>query len=257
MKIKSIADIRKEYKNCKFEELDEFLKTYESDSRLGVQKIIETVYKYQNKYQLELQRVDIMLNYERLALNKGGLCIAGIDEAGRGPLAGPVVAAAVVLDINDPILYVNDSKKLSAKMREQLYEQIIERAISYGVGVISEKVIDEVNILNATYLAMKAALNSMTIKPDYLLNDAVIIPGVLLPQEKIIKGDAKSLSIAAASILAKVTRDRLMIAYDEIYPGYGFFSNKGYGSNEHIEAIKCIGLCPIHRHSFVKNFISE
>ncbi|MBN2220583.1 MAG: ribonuclease HII, partial [Vallitaleaceae bacterium] len=183
--------------------------------------------------------------------------IAGIDEAGRGPLAGPVVAAAVILKREDPIDYVDDSKKISSKLRERLYEEIIQRSFSYGVGVIGEKRIDEINILQATYEAMKEAVRQLKVTPDLLLNDAVVIPGLMMDQVKIIKGDSKSLSIAAASILAKVTRDRIMEAYDELYPMYGFASNKGYGSNEHIEAIKKYGPCPIHRNSFIKNFLSS
>ena len=168
--------------------------------------------------------------------------ICGIDEAGRGPLAGPVVAGAVILPKGKRILYVNDSKKLSEKKRDELFDVIKEEALSYGIGIVSPERIDEINILQATYEAMHEAVNKLSVKPDILL-----IP--------IIKGDAKSLSIASASILAKVTRDRLMTEYDSLYPEYGFARHKGYGTKVHIEAIKEYGPCPIHRRTFIKNFI--
>lgn len=181
--------------------------------------------------------------------------ICGIDEAGRGPLCGPVVAGAVILPRNNDFLFINDSKKLSEKKRDELYELISKNAISWAVGIVDEKDIDEMNILQATYKAMRIAVNSLTVTPDILLNDAVIIPGLSFLQEKIIKGDAKCQSIAAASIMAKVTRDRLMAEYDEMYPQYGFLKNKGYGTAEHIKAIKEYGPCPIHRKTFIKNFV--
>ena len=174
---------------------------------------------------------------------------------GRGPLAGPVVAGAVILPKDCRILYINDSKKLSASKREELYDVIREQALAYGIGMVPQDVIDEINILNATYEAMRRAIGSLKQTPDLLLNDAVTIPGVDIPQVPIVKGDAKSISIGAASILAKVFRDRMMVEYDSIYPGYGFASNKGYGSKEHVEAIKRLGPCPIHRRSFIKNLV--
>ena len=183
--------------------------------------------------------------------------IAGIDEAGRGPLAGPVVAASVILPNDCEILYLNDSKQVSAKKRDELFDEIKEKAVAYGIGVSSPGRIDEINILQATYEAMRAAIKQMseTKSPDILLVDAVHIPEVQTKQVGIIKGDAKSVSIAAASILAKVTRDRFMIQMDEMYPMYGFASHKGYGSKAHIEAIKKYGPSPIHRETFIKNFI--
>lgn len=181
--------------------------------------------------------------------------ICGIDEAGRGPLAGPVVAGAVILPADCEILYLNDSKKLSAAKREQLYDEIMEKAIAVGVGMASPARIDEINILQATYEAMRTAVFELGVKPDVLLNDAVTIPEITIPQVPIIKGDAKSVSIAAASIIAKVTRDRLMMQYEEVLPGYGFAKHKGYGSKEHIEAIRKLGPTPIHRRTFIKNFI--
>ena len=181
--------------------------------------------------------------------------ICGIDEVGRGPLAGPVVAGAVILPKDCDLLYLNDSKQLSAKKREELYPQIMEQAVAVGIGFVGPERIDEINILQATYEAMRQAIQNLSVKPDILLNDAVTIPGVEIRQVPIIKGDAKSISIAAASIVAKVTRDRLMVQYDELYPEYGFASNMGYGASKHIEALKQYGATPIHRKSFIKNFI--
>ena len=174
---------------------------------------------------------------------------------GRGPLAGPVVAGAVILPKDCRILYINDSKKLSAKKREELYDIIMEQAVAVGIGMASPQRIDEINILQATYEAMREAIRNLSVKPDILLNDAVTIPGVDIRQVPIIKGDAKSISIGAASIIAKVTRDRLMEQYDQVLPGYDFASNKGYGSAAHIQALKEMGASPIHRRSFIGNFV--
>ena len=181
--------------------------------------------------------------------------MCGIDEVGRGPFAGPVVAGAVILPEDSQILYLNDSKKISEKKREVLYDEIMEKAIATGTGMVSPQRIDEINILQATYEAMRMAISNLSIKPDILLNDAVTIPDVEIVQVPIIKGDAKSVSIAAASIIAKVTRDRLMVEYDEVLPGYGFASNKGYGTREHIEALKELGPTPIHRMSFIHKYV--
>ena len=178
--------------------------------------------------------------------------ICGIDEVGRGPLAGPVYAAAVILPKDKEILYLNDSKKLSEKKREELYDVIMAEAVGVGIGHASAERVDEINILQATYEAMRMAVEQLPIRPDLLLNDAVIIPGVNIKQVGIIKGDARSVSIAAASIVAKVTRDRLMCEYDKEYPEYGFASNKGYGTAEHMAAIRQYGMTPIHRRTFVK-----
>ena len=187
---------------------------------------------------------------------KGFNLICGIDEAGRGPLAGPVVVASVILPQDSMIEGVNDSKKISEKKREKLYEQIIEEAISYGVGIIGQDEIDEINILNATKKGLTLSLQELTVKPDLIVVDALThIDTKGIPYESIIKGDAKCYSIAAASIIAKVTRDRIMREWDKIYPEYGFVQHKGYGTAKHIEAIKGYGLCPIHRKSFTKNFI--
>ncbi len=208
--------------------------------------------KQEIKRRAELERLDAMKQFEREYASHGVIC--GIDEAGRGPLAGPVVAAAVILPLDHDFLYLNDSKKVTEKRREVLFDEIREYAIGYGIGMASPEEIDEINILQADYLAMKRALAQLSVKPDVLLNDAVIIPGVTGEQVSIIKGDAKSVSIAAASILAKVTRDRIMVSYDDMYPEYGFAKHKGYGTKQHSDAIRAYGPCPIHRKSFLKNF---
>lgn len=210
----------------------------------------------------ELARLAAMHEYENAHADVR--FIAGIDEAGRGPLAGPVVAACCILPKDAVILYLNDSKKVTALRREAMLPEIKEKAIAYGIGIVEEKRIDEINILQADYEAMRIALQQTSAMlqakgladaPGLLLNDAVTIPGVDIPQESIIKGDAKSVSIAAASILAKVTRDHLMEEYDALYPEYGFARNKGYGTKEHIEALKRLGPCPIHRRSFIGHFV--
>ena len=209
----------------------------------------------QEKLKAERERLEGMRVYERQYRERGTLC--GIDEVGRGPLAGPVVAGAVILPEDCEILYLNDSKKLSEKKRELLYDEIMEKAIAVGIGAVSPERIDEINILQATYEAMRIAISRLSVRPDLLLNDAVTIPQVDIPQVPIIKGDAKSVSIAAASIIAKVTRDRMMVQYEDLYPGYEFASNKGYGSARHIAALKEIGPCPVHRRSFIKNFTGD
>lgn len=209
--------------------------------------------KRQEKLKIERERLESMKVYEYQYADRGYLC--GIDEVGRGPLAGPVVAGAVILPKDCEILYLNDSKKLSEKKRELLYDEIMEKAVATGIGMVGPERIDEINILQATYEAMRMAIASLQVKPDLLLNDAVTIPQVTIPQVPIIKGDAKSVSIAAASIIAKVTRDRMMVQYAEWFPGYEFASNKGYGSAKHIAALKEQGPCVIHRQSFIKNFV--
>ena len=206
----------------------------------------------QERYEKELGRLEAMSVYEKEYEALPFVC--GIDEAGRGPLAGPVVAGAVVLPKNSLLLYLNDSKKLSEKRRESLYDEILHTALAVGVGLADEKRIDEINILQATYEAMRQAAGVLDITPDILLNDAVTIPELSIRQVPIIKGDAKSVSIAAASVIAKVTRDRLMREYDALYPEYGFASHKGYGTAAHIEAIRKYGPCPIHRRTFIRKF---
>ena len=247
-----IGVIKEKLKQCEDKELLTFLEQYQADERSGVVALCNQAVKRMAAYEKELARMEEMFTYERQFASFTAIC--GIDEVGRGPLAGPVVAGAVILPKDCDILYLNDSKKLSAKMRDKLYDEIMEKAVAVGIGYASEKRIDEINILNATYEAMREAIEKCGIKPDILLNDAVTIPGVSFKQVPIIKGDAKSASIAAASIVAKVTRDRLMEEMDETYPGYGFASNKGYGSAEHIAAQKTIGPCEIHRRTFIGNF---
>ena len=205
------------------------------------------------KLEAELKRIEALKQYEKEYEHLGFVC--GIDEVGRGPFAGPVVACAVILPKDCNILYINDSKKLSEKRREELYDIIIKEAVAYGIGIKDNNRIDEINILQATYEAMREAISNLKVKPDVLLNDAVTIPGVDIKQVPIIKGDAKSISIGAASIVAKVTRDRMMAEFDEKYPGYEFAKNKGYGTAAHIEGLKKYGPCEIHRRSFIHNYI--
>lgn len=204
------------------------------------------------KIQENKEKID-KLQYEKLCLEKGYKYVCGIDEVGRGPLAGPVVTCAVIMDLEKLVEGVDDSKKLSAKKREKLYDEIIANALSYSIQEISEKEIDEINILNATKKCMLNSVNTLSVRPDVLLIDAVKLE-TDIPQLNVIKGDALSYSIGCASILAKVYRDRLMAKYDEKYPDYKFAKNAGYGTREHIAAIKEKGGCPIHRRTFIKNF---
>ncbi|MDD4369484.1 MAG: ribonuclease HII [Anaerostipes sp.] len=206
------------------------------------------------KLQIEKERMEKMFSFEREYADYTYIC--GIDEVGRGPFAGPVVAGAVILPKDCDILYLNDSKKVSAKKRDVLYDEIYEKAIAVGIGMATVEEIDEINILQATYRAMRRAIEKLEVTPDLLLNDAVNIPEVSIEQVPIVKGDAKSASIAAASIVAKVTRDRMMEEYENLYPGYDLAKNKGYGTKAHIEGIKNQGICEIHRRSFVGKYIS-
>ena len=204
----------------------------------------------------EEQRLNMLKQYENDLRNKGYKYICGIDEAGRGPLAGPVVVASVIMPENSMIEGVNDSKKVSEKKREKLYDLILEEAISYGVGIIGQDEIDEINILNATKKGLTTSLKELTAKPDLIIVDALThIDTLGIPYESIIKGDAKCYSISAASIIAKVTRDRIMREWDKIYPQYGFAQHKGYGTSAHINALKEYGPCPLHRRAFIKNFV--
>lgn len=213
----------------------------------------EKLKKQQECLEKEIARTKAMSTFEEEYKDYPYIC--GIDEVGRGPLAGPVVAGAVILPKDDMILYLNDSKKLSEKKREMLYDEIMNRAVATGIGMASPARIDEINILQATYEAMRMAIDNLKVRPDILLNDAVTIPQVDILQVPIIKGDAKSISIAAASIIAKVTRDRLMVEYDKVLPGYDFASNKGYGTKAHIAGLKELGPTPIHRRSFIHNYV--
>lgn len=252
-KEKTIGAIKKEFQAAEDTMLPVFVETYAADGRSGVQALVNQAKKRLQKLEAERERIHRLGKYEREYAQYDYIC--GIDEVGRGPLAGPVVAGAVILPKDCEILYINDSKKLSAKKREELYDIIMEQAVATGIGMVSPQRIDEINILQATYEAMREAISKLSVTPDILLNDAVTIPQVDIPQVPIIKGDAKSISIGAASIIAKVTRDRLMEEYEKIMPEYGFASNKGYGSGAHIEAIKKYGPSPIHRMTFIKNFL--
>lgn len=206
------------------------------------------------KLEKEIQRTKSLMLFEE-EYGADGALVAGIDEVGRGPLAGPVVACVAILPKDHLVLELNDSKKLSEKKRERLFDTLQKEAVAYALGISSPERIDEINILQATYEAMREAISKLPVRPGVLLNDAVTIPGVDICQVPIIGGDGKSVSIAAASILAKVTRDRMMVEYDALYPGYGFAKNKGYGTAEHIEALRRLGPCPIHRRSFIGHFV--
>lgn len=250
---KKIAEIKLEFMQADIAYIPTLLEQYQEDERSGVQTICK---QYNNKLTAldeEKKRINSMKQYEIKYKDYEYIC--GIDEVGRGPFAGPVVACAVILPKDCNILYINDSKQLSEKKREELCDEIISSAVSFGIGSIPPQKIDEINILQATFEAMRQAIGNLEIKPNLLLNDAVTIPGITTKQVPIIKGDCKSISIAAASIVAKVTRDRLMVAYDQIFPEYDFASNKGYGSAKHIEALKEYGPSPIHRRSFIKKIL--
>lgn len=251
--MKTIEEIKQEFKTCGEQDWNRLFVVYGSDCRMGVVTLVEKYRRRQEQLHQEVVRTERMKKYEYQYQDRGLIC--GIDEVGRGPLAGPVVAGAVILPQNCRILYLNDSKQLSEKKREELYDIIQKEAVAIGIGCVSPKRIDEINILQATYEAMRIAIKALSVQPDVLLNDAVTIPQVDIMQVPIIKGDAKSISIAAASIVAKVTRDRMMAEYDLLVPGYAFASNKGYGSQIHIEALRCKGPSAIHRRSFIGNYI--
>ena len=228
---------------------DPFLAEAANDLRSGVQKAIE---KRKRVIQAELDedlRLEQMLRYEKELYQTGFRAIAGIDEVGRGPLAGPVVAAAVILPPGCKIKGLNDSKKIPKKKHQDIYQAVMDKALAVGVGLIDNEIIDQVNIYEATKLAMKEALSKLCLKPDYLLIDAMKLD-IDIPQESIITGDANSLSIAAASIVAKVTRDKLMADYDKEYPGYDFAQNAGYGTKSHLQGLERHGVTPIHRKTF-------
>lgn len=251
--MKSIRDIKEEFQTAAdIDAREKLAEYYRSDSRKGVQDLIAKTVKERERLQIELERLEGMKQFEKKYADYTAIC--GIDEAGRGPLAGPVVAGAVILPKDCSILYLNDSKQVSASRRDELFDEIQEKAIASAVGIVSPQRIDEINILQATYEAMHQAVEGLKVVPDLLLVDAVTIPAMPMKQVGIVKGDAKSVSIAAASILAKVTRDRMMVEYDSLYPEYGFAKHKGYGSKMHIEAIQEYGPCPIHRRTFIKNF---
>lgn len=251
MSAKAIKDMMKLVIEDDYHKYIDVLKT---DNRKAVQTIGAQYQKKIDDHLNEVKRIKSLWDFEQ-PLCEGYELVAGIDEVGRGPLAGAVVAAAVILPKNIEILGVNDSKKLSEEKREELFKIITEKAISIGVGIVDEKEIDEINILNATKKAMKIAIEQLEPKPDMLLIDAVVLADIDIKQESIIKGDAKSISIAASSIIAKVTRDKMIKEYDKTYPEYGFASHKGYGTKQHIEAIKKYGPLEVHRKTFIKAFI--
>lgn len=256
MSEKTIRQIREEFSAFPEEDLQEFIDTYKEDPRSGVNEIVRRARRRLIRLEEEKVRIEALRFYEEKYGQEYDL-ICGVDEAGRGPLAGPVVAGAVILPKGCRILYINDSKQLTPKKREELYPVILEKAAAAATGVVGPQRIDEINILQATYEAMRQAIAKLSPAPQLLLNDAVTIPDMDIPQVPIIKGDAKSISIGAASILAKVTRDRLMVEYDKQMPEYGFASNKGYGSARHIAALKKYGPSPIHRKTFIGHFIKQ
>lgn len=252
---KSLNTIKDELSVLTIDEFPKFLEKYKNDERIGVQKLILQCKRYIEKYDNELKRIDGISKYEQELYSMGKNCIAGIDEVGRGPLAGPVMTCALILPKDCLIIDVNDSKKLSETKREELYIKIKEKAIDISIGIVNADIIDNINILQATYKAMQQSINNLNIKPDVVLIDAMTIPNIDIEQISIIRGDAKSITIGAASIIAKVKRDHIMKKFHEIYPQYGFDKNKGYGTKEHIQAIQKYGICPIHRRTFVKHFL--
>lgn len=255
--MQSIKEIKLCLEETSLQDLPKFIARFEVDERKGVQQLLTQARKMIEASEREIKRIEGISIYEQTAFQKGYELVAGMDEVGRGPLAGPVVAAVVILPKNCKIFGIDDSKKLSEKKRIALNKEIRQKAVAFGVGVVDAKRIDEINILQATYEAMREALNQMNVTPDYLLVDAVRVPQVSIPQQPIIHGDAMSISIGAASILAKVYRDEMMQQYHEQYPDYDFHKNKGYGSSAHIASIQMKGICSIHRETFTKNFISN
>lgn len=256
----SIGELKAIYndiKNDDINSIEEFIKVNKNDSRAGAIALVNKAEKRLQDIHKEQDRSYKMYEFERKYYSLGADYICGIDEVGRGPFAGPVVACAVILPKDEIILELNDSKQIKKAKREELCDIIKDKAVAYGIGIASEKIIDDINILQATYQAMREAISKLSVKPDVLLNDAVRIPDVDIKQVPIIKGDTLSASIAAASIVAKVTRDKMMEEYDDIYPGYYFGENAGYGVPKHVEALKKLGPCPIHRKSFIKKYINE
>lgn len=255
MKGKSVKEINEIIETLDTNQYLQYIDILKNDERKSVKNIALKLAKKLDKIRLENERLEMINTFENEGYSNGYTYIGGIDEAGRGPLAGPVVAAVVVFKPGTKIEGINDSKKLSESKRNKLFDIIKNEALDYGIGIVQRDEIDEYNILNATYMAMKKAINCLKKSPDYLLVDAAHIPDIDIAQKAIIKGDSKSISIAAASILAKVTRDSLMYEYDKMYPEYGFSSHKGYGTDQHYQAIRQHGITPIHRKSFLKNIL--
>jgi len=252
----TLKEIEESIKKMDIDSALSYLKSLSGQHKTGLDKLTAKYEKKKAELEKEIDRFSQLCRYEMDAYRNGYKMIAGIDEAGRGPLAGPVVAAAVILPEGVFIEDLNDSKKLSPQKRDILYNTIIEKAVAYGVGIVDEKCIDEINILNATKRAMKIAIGQLNPQPDLLLIDAVRLGDTGIDQISIVKGDALSVSIAAASIIAKVTRDRMITEMGRLYPQYGFEKHKGYGTKEHINAIKKYGICPIHRVSYTKHFLT-
>lgn len=250
----SVKEIKKIINELNIDDKMKYIEVLGSDTRKSVGIIKDGIIKENQKKIDEIARVNRLWDFEK-KLNNGESFIAGIDEVGRGPLAGPVIAAAVILEKGSIFKDINDSKKVSKKNRERLFNEIMDNAIAVGIGIVDEKIIDKINILEATKLAMKKAIQNLKVKPELLLIDALELDDINIRQVGIIKGDTKSISIAAASIVAKVTRDKIMYKYNEKYPDYGFLTNVGYGTKEHIDAIKKNGYTEIHRKTFIKNFI--
>lgn len=253
--METISSIKNKMKSLSFDEQCLYIETLKLDSRKGVKNIIDSTLKTHEKIKLEKKRLETLTLFEQDLIAQGYKRIVGIDEVGRGPLAGPVVTAAVMLKELDIYEGINDSKKVPLKHRERLFEELQETAVEIAFGMASPEEIDELNILNATKLAMKRAIENLSEKPDHLLIDAVRLDDIDIDQTNLIKGDEKSVSIAAASIMAKVTRDRIMEGYDKKYPGYDFASNKGYGTSRHYDGLNSLGYTEIHRKSFIKDFI--
>ncbi len=245
-----ITAIRQFYKQTAISDIPAFIECHQQDNRKGVKQIVKRAEQALLKHERRQQHLNALYQFDLNYCQTG--YIIGVDEAGRGPLAGPVVAAACVIKPDAALLGLDDSKKLSEIERERLYSVITNQAISYGVGIVENDVIDKINILNATKLAMQKAIENADSDYDVILTDYVELPAVDKPLYGIVKGDAKSLAIAAASIIAKVTRDRILKQYDQVYPQYGFAKHKGYGTAYHIAKIKACGSCKIHRQSFIQ-----
>lgn len=248
---KSISAIKEALKSMTLEEKCRYKALLIDDERKAVIKLVAAIDKEKAAFDHEIQRTKAM--YEIESKYRGKVLVAGVDEVGRGPLAGPVVTACVVLP-EEEILYLNDSKKVKESLRETLFDEIMDKAIAVGIGIVDNFRIDEVNILNATKEAMQKAIEQIDVSIGHLFIDAVELDAVAIPQTSLIKGDERVASIAAASIVAKVTRDRMMVDYDGIYPGYDFSGNKGYGTKKHYAGLDAMGATPIHRMSFLKKY---
>lgn len=250
-------EIKDYFNSLSIEKYPNFIKLLQEDSRITVQNYAISVHKKYLNYLNEKKRIEKLKYYENKAFSRGYNLIAGIDEVGRGPLAGPVVSAAVILPKDFNVLHINDSKKITPKKREELYNKIQEYALDVGVGIVNSQIIDDINIYQATKMSMAIAVNNLKNTPDILFIDAMKCENIPIKQLSIIKGDSRSISIAAASIIAKVTRDRIMEEYHKKFPQYAFNKNKGYGTEEHRDAIIDFGFLNIHRKTFLKKIIGS